>query len=152
MRQTLRLHPAKCELYTMHVRWCGRAISMDGIRINPRRMNVLLNMQPPTTGAHQQQFLCALQWVKTATHELKKITRYIHEFTDRVCETAGKRTKLRISSFSLASIGWGEQDMKEFEACKTDLAQQTTLAHRDESSRICVYTDASYFVWPGMVT
>lgn len=75
----LRLHPGKCVLFSHSIRWCGRQISADGVRYNPRRLDGLLNMAPPVTGANLQQFICALQWVKSA----------IPDFSKPSCSTVG---------------------------------------------------------------
>lgn len=34
-----KLHPAKCTLFTISVRWCGRLIGKDGIRFDPERVD-----------------------------------------------------------------------------------------------------------------
>ena len=54
-----------------------------------------------------------------------------------------KRTKRSVSRVLLASHGWGKTELDAFEACKKSLANQVTLAHRDPTQRLCVYTDAS---------
>ena len=59
----LKLHPSKCILYVTEIRWCGRIISEQGIKFDPRRLSGLVQMEPPTHGAHLQQFLCAMQWL-----------------------------------------------------------------------------------------
>jgi hypothetical protein len=50
----------------MVVRWCGRLISAAGSKFDPRRIEGILKMSPPSTGADLQQFLCALNWMRTA--------------------------------------------------------------------------------------
>lgn len=64
VERNLRLHPSNFMLYATSVRWFGRSISADGTTYDPARSNGLLEMEPPTNGAHLQQFLCALHWVK----------------------------------------------------------------------------------------
>lgn len=60
----IKLHLAKSTLFTTEVCCCERLISFEGLRYDPRRLGGLLSMVLPTTGAHLQQFICALQWVK----------------------------------------------------------------------------------------
>lgn len=51
-------------MFDKYIRWCGRLVSEDGIKLDSRRLNRFLEMDLSTTGAHIQQFICALQWVK----------------------------------------------------------------------------------------
>ena len=60
----IKLHHGKCVLFATLTRWCVRLVSADGIRYDPKRLDGLLKMEPPTTGAHLQQFLCAPQGLK----------------------------------------------------------------------------------------
>jgi len=50
-RFRLRLHPGKCVLFALWIRWCGRTIDKDGIKFDPRRINGLLEMAVPKTGS-----------------------------------------------------------------------------------------------------
>lgn len=60
VKWNLKLHPAKCTLYAMSMRWCGRIISSEVIRFDPSRINGIKDMDTPTTGAQLQQFVCAM--------------------------------------------------------------------------------------------
>lgn len=46
----------------------------------------------------------------------------------------------------------GEPELSCFENCKAALANQLCLHHRDDTNRLCVYTDASDHIWSGIVT
>lgn len=48
----IKQHPAKYILFTKEVFWCGRLTSADAIRYDPRGLNGLLHMEPPTNGVH----------------------------------------------------------------------------------------------------
>lgn len=148
----LKLHPGKCILFAKKIRWCGRLISENGIRYDPRRLDGLLNMELPTTGAHLQQFICALQWVKSGVPKFTDLIAPLHNFMEKVYGTSGKRTRLSVSRYKLSTLGWGESETTAFGNCKTALAKQVTLSHRDTDKRLCVYTDASDSVWSGIVT
>jgi len=148
----LRLHPEKCCFFSLTIRWCGRLIDKDGIRFDPRRINGLLEMSPPTTGADLQQFLCALQWMKTGIPEFNRLIEPLHAIMEEVYTRAGKRTKVRVARVTLADAGWTNSHTITFQACKEALAAQVKLAHRDFSKRLCVFTDASDSVWSGVIT
>ena len=112
--QNIKLHPAKCILFAKSIRWYGRLISSEGIRYDPRRMEGLLSMEPPQTGANLQQFVCALQWVKNGIPEFSRLVAPLHEFLERVYTFAGKRTKKAVTRVKLQSLGWSEIEHDAF--------------------------------------
>ena len=127
-------------------------MSADGIKYDPRRMTAFPAMEPPTTGAHLQQFLCALQWVKQGLPQFSDLVKTLHEFMERFLERAEKRTRQSVSRVSLSALRFASNEKAGFENCKQALANQVTLLHRDRRKRPCVYTDASKTVWSGIVT
>ena len=97
-------------MYSTSIRWRGRSISAGGVRYDPRRLEGLLKMEPPTTGAHLQQFLCALQWVRNGIPQLSELVQPLHDFMERVYHRAGKRTKKAVTLFKILSLGWDNTD------------------------------------------
>lgn len=148
----IKLHPLKCLPFAKEARWCVRIISSDGIKYDPRRMQGLLDTEPPTTGSELQQFLCALQWVKNGIPNFSALVAHLHEFMEKFYEHVGKRTKRAVANVQLTNLCWSHTQRTKFENCKTALAYQVTLSHRDRSKRLCVYTDASDHVWSGIFT
>jgi len=114
----LRLHPGKCCLFALWIRWCGRSIDKDGIKFDPRRINGLLEMAVPTTGSELQQFLCAFQWMRTGIPEFNRLIEPLHQFMEEVYSKAGKRTKVRVARVNLSDIGWTDSLSGTFERCK----------------------------------
>jgi Reverse transcriptase (RNA-dependent DNA polymerase) len=47
----LKLHASKCVLFASTMRYCGRLITKDGVRIDPKNMETLQTMQEPQNGA-----------------------------------------------------------------------------------------------------
>ena len=152
VKYNLKLHPAKCQLFSKSIRWCGRLISPAGVRYDPAHLNGLLSMQLPTTGEHLQQFLCALQWVRNGIPKFSELVQPLHNFMESVYTRAGKRTKRAVARLRLSTLGWDHVHTKAFEACKNALSRQVTLSHRDFSKRLCVYTDASDTIWSAILT
>lgn len=56
-------------------------------------MSALTDMTTSATCAHLQQFICALQWMRTALPNFAKLISLLKEFMENVYERAGKRTK-----------------------------------------------------------
>jgi len=150
--KNLKLHPDKCELFTLILTWCGRTISPEGIKYDPRRLQGLLTMDPPTTAAHLQQFLCALQWMRMAIPQFQQLVDPLHEILEKAYEVSGKRTSRAAAKVSLSSLGWSYDHLTMYENCKKALANQTMLEHRDPNRRLCLFTDACDRIWSGIVT
>jgi hypothetical protein len=55
----VKLGAARMDLCSQEVRWCGRAVSKDGVWLDPTSVSALAAMQPPVTGADLQQLVCA---------------------------------------------------------------------------------------------
>ena len=151
-QRNLKLHPAKCVLYKTEIRWCGRILSKDGVRFDPRRIDGIRDMQLPTTGAELQQFVCAMQWMRSAIPTFSTIIRPLSDFMETVYAKAGSRKKSAVNRLTLTTAGWSQVETDAFDSAKHALEHQVTLAHRDDTRRLCVYTDASDHLWSGMVT
>lgn len=52
----------------------------------------------------------------------------------------------------LSAAAWNEPEAESFTQCKAILQSQKTLAHCNDSLRLCVYTDASDLLWSSSVT
>lgn len=147
-----KLHPAKCNLFTKFVRWCGRIISEHGITFDPKRIDGLRGMETPSNGAQLQQFVCAMQWMRSAIPKFSELIKPLLDCMERVFQTAKKRTKRATACIKLIDVGWSNIEQTAFDSCKRALETQVTLAHHDVQKRLCVYTDACDTVWSGVIT
>lgn len=134
------------------IRLCGKISSAEGVRNDSRRLDGLLNTAPPTTGAHLQQFLQVMQWMRTAIPQAAQRTEPLHLFLERVYRHVGKPARRAAQRCQIRVLGWGPKDSQAFEACKEAIAQRVTLQYRDPAQRLCVYTDATHEFWSGVVT
>jgi hypothetical protein len=149
----LKLHPGKCVLFSVMVRWCGRLISSAGSKFDPRRIQGLLDMAPPVTGADLQQFTCAVNWMRTAIPSFSTLVSPLHKLLEVVYARAGgKRTKTAVARVLLAEAGWTDTHQKAFECCQNALSHATTLSHPSYEKRVCLYTDASQEFWSAIAT
>ena len=148
----LKLHPAKCVLFTRQIRWCGRIISAKGVTFDPRHIDGIQNMDEPSNGAELQQFICAMQWMRNAIPTFSTIIQPLTDFMESIYASAGSRKKSAVSRVLLFKSGWSSKESDAFRLAKSALEHQVTLAHRNVDCRLCVYTDASDFLWSGMVT
>jgi len=129
----LKLHAAKCQLFLKEVRWCGRVISAEGVRMDPARLEALVEMAEPVTGDQLQQFVCAANWMRAAIPEFTKTMSPLSDLLEKAYQDAGRRTRRAVSKVKLADLGWHEEHSKAFQDMKTALANATTLAHPDST-------------------
>lgn len=57
----LKLHPKKRILFAKGICWCGRINTSAINRFEPRRIDGIPQMEPPTNGAQPQKIVCAIQ-------------------------------------------------------------------------------------------
>ncbi len=148
----LKLNPSKCEFYTTSVVWCGKVISADGIGHDPKRLQGLIDLEPPTSAQELQQFVCALNWMRQSLPNYNEMVAPLTRILDVVCTHAGTRKKDRLARHRLADHGWGQEHMLAIGRCKDALARMATLAHPDPEKIFCLYTDASQDHWGAVLT
>lgn len=109
-------------------------------------------MSQHETGADLQQFVCEMQWMRAAIPEFSSIIRPLESLLDDVYADIGKRTLLAAGRVFLRSAAWNADHDDVFRQCEISLENQITLPHVDPQERLSVCTDASDFIWPGVVT
>lgn len=139
------------DLLTRTIHWCGRILSAKGIKHDSKRLDGLLNMDPPTTGGQLLQLVSAMQWLQSSTPKFQAMVSRFHHFKETVYKYVGKRTKRGVPRARLRDIGWTSELSDAFLNCQKAIAQRVTLAHLDSNKSLCVYTDASDSHWPGIL-
>ena len=146
----LKLHSRKCRFFLREVNWCGRLISQNGVRLDPRRLKALLAISQPTT--ELQQFVCAANWMRTAIPRFNELIEPLSVILEEVYSMAGRRTRKSVQRISLNHTSWNTEHLRSFTAVKEALHQAATLAHPDESKLLCLFTDASDKHWAAVLT
>jgi len=127
-RYGLKIHAEKSEFFTKLARFCGRIISADGVRFDPQRLTVLLNMKTPSHAGELQQLLCATNWMRPSIPSYAKIVAPLHELLESVYREAGSRKKRSIAKVSLTNQ-WGTAHDNAFALIKEQLARSTKISH-----------------------
>ncbi|KAH9102720.1 hypothetical protein LEN26_015004 [Aphanomyces euteiches] len=148
----LKLNPSKCDFFTQEAIWCGKHISSEGIAHDPKRINGLIELEPPENGQQLQQFLCALNWMRQSLPQFNKLVAPLQQLLETICSTAGSRKKTRLVRYMLKEFGWLPLHDQAFLDCKEALRSILTLAHPDPSKTVCLFTDASDDFWGAVVT
>ncbi len=72
----------KCHLFLREAKWCGRLISANGISAQPEKIEALVAMQIPKTAADLQQFLCAMNWLRTCLPDFVRVAAVLSDLLE----------------------------------------------------------------------
>lgn len=77
----VKLRPAKCELFKREVRYVGRLVSEDGVRIDPKDLEAVLSLkgQKPTTVGELRRLLGFLSYYRTFIQDFSRIAKPLYE-------------------------------------------------------------------------
>jgi RNase H-like domain found in reverse transcriptase len=151
LQHGLFLHASKCDLYGTEVRYCGRILTAEGVRYDPRTMSTLQHMGTPQNGGDLVQYMAALNWMRSSLPLFAEKIAPLHDLLEVLYKEAKGRTKKRAASVSLDGR-WSQTCEKAFRQVNEDKLALMTTAHPDPKKRICVFTDASDAFYSGMIT
>jgi hypothetical protein len=121
----LKLHAIKCVLFATTVRYCGRLITKDGVRIDPKNMEALQTMHEPQNGVDLVQYVAAVNWMRSAIPNyserlgplqvaLAKVLEGKSRRTKKICKTCSRlRRRVRytqIDSHAILAGPWHRKD------------------------------------------
>ena len=102
----LKLNPAKCDFYKKEVKWCGRIISASGVKHDPNRIEALCGLAEPTNGKELQQFICAMNWMRTSVPGYNVLVAPMQRCMEKVYQLAVGRTKALVVRVPLDAGIW----------------------------------------------
>jgi RNase H-like domain found in reverse transcriptase/Integrase zinc binding domain len=151
LQHGLFFHAAKCDLYGTEVRYCGRIITAEGVRYDPRTMYTLQQMGTPQNGGDLVQYVAALNWMRSSLSLFVEKTAPLQDLLEVFYKEAKGRTKKKTTSVSLDGR-WTTECEKAFRNLQEVILTLMTTAHPGPSKRVCVFTDTSDAFYSGMIT
>jgi hypothetical protein len=133
------------------VRYCGRLITKDGVRFDPKNMEALQKMQEPQNGADLVQYVAAVNWMRSAIPNYSKCVAPLQAALAKVFDGKSRRTNKAAAAVSLLHL-WEPEEKAAFKDLQAAIMDSMTLAFPDPDKRICVLTDASDRFHAGLVT
>ena len=122
----LRLNRVKCPFCCTEVRYLGHIISEEGIRPDPEKVSVIMDMPPPNTLKKLTSFLQTCSWFR----------RFIPNFS-KVAEPLSRLTKKTVA------WTWESEQEAAFKELKRPLTTEPILQQADENRPFILRTDAS---------
>lgn len=80
-RHDVKLRPTKCELFKQEVRYVGRLVSVEGVRIDPKDLDAVLALREktPNTVGDVRKLLGFLNYYRTYIQDFSRIAKPIYE-------------------------------------------------------------------------
>ena len=106
----------KAVFHLEEIGWCGRRLYTGAqVKHDPERVQRLTDMRRPKTARELQQFLCALNWMRTALPGLAEKEAPLRDLlesslrhTSKTRQVAAKRVISTVDDGKEASVGVGE--------------------------------------------
>lgn len=77
LKKELKIYSPKSVPYAKSIGWCGRIVSFERKRFDPCRIDVIQNMEKPTTAADLQHYVCAIQWMQNEIPQFSTTIRLL---------------------------------------------------------------------------
>ena len=122
----LKLNPEKCHFGEKEVKFYGNIISSDGVKPDPAKVDVILNMPSPKSKLELASFLGMCNYLSTYIPHLSDVT-----------------TTLRLLNKKKVDFAWSPTYEKAFRQAKLHVANAVTLHYFDPVQPIILECDAS---------
>ncbi|XP_043809086.1 uncharacterized protein LOC110606254 [Manihot esculenta] len=118
---------SKCEFWLNDISFLGHVVSAEGIRVDPKKIEAILEWKPPKNVAEIRSFL--------------GLAGYYKRFVKGFSIIAAPLTKLLHKN---VKYGWDEKCQKSFEKLKKMLTQAPVLTQPESGKGFVIYSDASH--------
>lgn len=146
----VKLRPAKCKVFRKDVRYVGRLVSADGVRIDPKDIEAIqaLEDKVPNTVGEVRKLLGFLSYYRTYIQDFSRTAKPMYELLqskNTVTALPQPRPK-RGKGAQLSSrtpIQWTEEHQRSVNQLLNTLSNPPALAYPDFDLPYVLHTDAS---------
>ncbi|KAA3463644.1 DNA/RNA polymerases superfamily protein [Gossypium australe] len=118
---------SKCEFWLREVTFLGHVVSAEGIRVDPRKIEAVLDWKPPKSGAEIRSFL--------------GLVGYYRRFVEGFSLIAAPMTKLLRKGVPFV---WTKKQQESFDKLKKIMTKAPVLIQPEAGKEFTVYCDASH--------
>ncbi|TKS84065.1 Retrovirus-related Pol polyprotein from transposon 412 [Collichthys lucidus] len=148
-RHGVKLKPEKCELFRKEVRYVGRLVSEEGIRMDPKDLEAVrvLGHKTPQTVGDIRQLLGFLSYYRTYVQDFSRIAKPLYDLlkskpdTPQLKPSQGKTRGHQPSSRT--PVEWTLQHQQILEQLVDQLTKPPVLAYPNFNHPFTLHTDAS---------
>ncbi len=143
----VKLRPEKCELFRQEVRYVGRLVSAQGVRIDPKDLDAVrsLTSRTPQTVGDVRKLTGFLGYYRSYIQDFSRIAKPIYELLQVKPEQAavvrGKSKGPQLPSRT--PVEWAFEHQKAFDRLVSLLVSPPVLAYPNFDSPFVLHTDAS---------
>ena len=117
---------SKCQFWLDSVTFLGHIVSVEGVSVDPQKVEAILNWKPPTSVTEIRSFLC--------------LAGYYRKFVEGFSKIAAPLTRLTRKEEPFL---WSEACQQSFDELKRRLTSAPVLTLPSEQDGFAVYCDAS---------
>ncbi|KAI3715043.1 hypothetical protein L6452_22009 [Arctium lappa] len=117
---------SKCEFWLKEVQFVGHVVTKDGVKVDPAKIEVMMNWEPPKRPSKIRSFLGLAGYYR----------RFIHDFS-KIASSLTALTKKNVK------FVWTESQEKTFLTLQRKLCEAPILSFPEGSEDFVVYSDAS---------
>ena len=75
----VKLNPQKTELCSKEITWCGRQISVEGVKFDPEMIESLFILPDPENAGNPQKFHYQANWIRSSISEYAMKVAHLQE-------------------------------------------------------------------------
>ena len=135
LKKHIKLKMEKCSFLRKHIQYLGHIVSGDGIRPVPEKLNSIQNMPRPYTSTEVKQFLGLVGYYRKFIPRYADIARPLNALTRKDVEFV-----------------WDNICQRSFDLLKAKVSEEPVLVYPDPSKPYVLFTDASKYAWPCVLT
>lgn len=136
--RNLKVSLPKSSFFDTKLKWCGRIIDADRVKLYSRRLARLADISKPETGAELCEYFHCLIWMTNAIPDFIERVASLRNLLEEAHLRSGSRTKKSVQKYTVSSLGWGNEHDVAFESLQEQLRTSVKLAHRDPEKN-CAY-------------
>lgn len=144
-----KLKPEKCELFRNEVRYVGRLVSEEGVKIDPKDLEAVqaLKSKTPKTVGDIRQLLGFLSYYRTYVQDFSRVAKPLYDLLQSKQGARqsnlprGKAKGQQLSSRT--PVDWTTQHQQVLEQLVDRLTKPPVLAYPDFNRPFTLHTDAS---------
>jgi hypothetical protein len=135
----LHLKPEKCKFYQMEVKYLGLLVGRNGIKMDPSKVQTIMEWEPPSNLKDVQEFLGFANFYRRFIRDYSKVVAPLTSLTKK-------------DNGQPVPFVWGTAQQNAFDTLKKAFTTAPILRHFDYDREVVVETDASDYVSAGVLS